>query len=109
MRRAIVRLDGLRVGVLAEEAGAGTAFTYDRAWVDRGGAPVSLTLPLREAPYPWKTGLHPFFENLLPEGWLLELSTKALKISKDDAFGLLLATGADCAGAVEVVPDEEAA
>jgi hypothetical protein len=47
----------------------------------------------------------PFFENLLPEGWLLELSTSKLKISKDDAFGLLLATCAGCIGAVEVVAD----
>ena len=54
-------------------------------------------------------GLHPYFENLLPEGWLLELATKKLKIAKDDAFGLLLATCADCVGAVEIVPAEEEA
>ena len=65
--------------------------------------PISMTLPLRPEPYVSK-GLHPFFENLLPEGWLLEISSKALKISKDDAFGLLLATCGDCVGAVEVVP-----
>src|SRR5437016_2909759 len=66
-----------------------------------GAVPVSLTLPIREAPYESK-GLHPFFENLLPERWLLEIATAKLKISKDDAFGLLLATCADCVGAVEV-------
>ena len=49
-------------------------------------------------------GLHPFFENLLPEGWLLEVASKTLKISKDDAFGLLLATCADCVGDVEIEP-----
>ena len=46
--------------------------------------------------------LHPFFANLLPEGWLLEVSSKRLKISKDDPFGLLLATCQDCIGAVEI-------
>jgi len=58
-----------------------------------------------------KTCRRAFFENLLPEGWLLELATKKLKISKDDAFGLLLATCADCVGAVEILPlpDEEEA
>ena len=50
-------------------------------------------------------GLHPFFENLLPEGWLLQLATQKLKVSKDDA--LLLATCADCIGAVEVIRLEE--
>jgi serine/threonine-protein kinase HipA len=56
---------------------------------------------VREAPYESK-GLHPFFENLLPEGWLLEIAVSKLKLAKDDAFGLLLATCADCVGAVEI-------
>jgi HipA-like protein len=38
---------------------------------------------------------------------LLELSVAKLKIAKDDAFGLLVATCADCVGAVEIVPVEE--
>lgn len=103
-RHATVRLSGTRVGVLEELEGA-TRFTYDAAWLARPDAvPISLTLPLQPEPWNWKGGLHPFFENLLPEGWLLELSTLKLQISKDDAFGLLLATGSDCMGAVEVVP-----
>jgi serine/threonine-protein kinase HipA len=40
---------------------------------------------------------------------LLELATKKLKISKDDAFGLLVAACADCIGAVEILPAEEGA
>ena len=101
-RRGVVRLDGRPVGVI-EEREAGTRFTYDPTWLatpDR--LPISLTLPLRPEPFDQR-GLHPFFENLLPEGWLLELSTAKLKVSKDDAFGLLLATCGDCIGAVEIV------
>lgn len=102
-RRGLIALDGERVGVL-EETETGSRFTYDAVWLARTGAvPVSLTLPLREEPYEAK-GLMTFFENLLPEGWLLELATAKLKIPKDDAFGLLLATCADCVGAVEVHP-----
>jgi serine/threonine-protein kinase HipA len=104
-RRGIVRLDGRRVGRLEELGGGGTRFTYDPAWLaDADAVPVSLTLPLRSEPYVSR-GLHPFFENLLPEGWLLELSTAKLKLSKDDAFGLLLALCADCVGAVEILPE----
>lgn len=104
-RRGVVSLDGEREGVI-EETDVGSQFTYDAAWLAKPDAlPVSLTLPLREAPYASK-GLLPFFENLLPEGWLLELSTAKLKIPKDDAFGLLLATCRDCIGAVEVTPAE---
>jgi serine/threonine-protein kinase HipA len=104
MHRAVeVRLSGIPAGILAEDY-RGTRFTYLPEWLDRPGAtPVSLTLPLRPEPY-FSRGLHPFFENLLPEGWLLELTSKTLKISKDDEFGLLAATCGDCIGDVEVVP-----
>ena len=104
-RGAIVRIDGTAVGTL-RESGRQTIFQYDPLWLTTTGAePVSLTLPLREEPY-ISNGLHPFFENLLPEGWLLELSTSKLKISKDDAFGLLMATCADCIGSVEILAVE---
>lgn len=96
-------LAGRFAGVLKETA-TGTSFAYDPAWLAAQAEPISLTMPLREAPYE-ATGLHPFFENLLPEGWLLEIATEKLKIPKDDAFGLLLATCADCVGAVEIVPE----
>jgi serine/threonine-protein kinase HipA len=106
-RSGIVRLDGRRVGTI-REIEDGTEFQYDPDWLaDPHALPVSLTMPLRAEPYQSR-GLHPFFENLLPEGWLLELSTQKLKISKGDAFGLLLATCADCMGAVEVMPEETA-
>ena len=106
-RRAVVRLSGERVGVLME-AESGTEFRYDREWLARADArAVSQTLPLKEEPYRSRT-LHPFFENLLPEGWLLELSVAKLKVSKDDVFGLLLVVCADCIGEVEIVPESVA-
>ena len=102
MRRGIVCLSGLQVGTI-EETETGSRFVYDSGWLNHPHAvPISLTMPLRMEPYESR-GLLPFFENLLPEGWLLELSTSKLKIPKDDAFGLMLATCVDCAGAVEIV------
>ncbi len=107
MRRGIVSVDGQRVGILEETEG-GSRFTYDTARVQTpGAAAVSLTMPVRIEPYEAK-GLLPFFENLLPEGWLLEIATSKLKIAREDPFGLLLATCADCIGAVEVRPLEDA-
>ncbi len=98
-----VKLRGKLVGTIEEQEGQ-TVFTYLPEWLARpDSAPISLTLPLREEPYV-SQGLHPFFENLLPEGWLLDVATRKLKISKDDAFGLLLATCGDCVGAVEIEP-----
>lgn len=105
-RAGIVRLDGRRVGRI-EETQAGSRFTYDPEWLaDASAVAVSHRLPLRREPHEWTGGLHPFFENLLPEGWLLEIASSKLKVARDDAFGMLLATCADCIGAVEVVPDD---
>jgi serine/threonine-protein kinase HipA len=101
-RKGRVQIAGRAVGTIEESTDGTTTFTYSPEWLDRADATsVSLTLPLRSAPYV-SNGLHPFFENLLPEGWLLEVSTKTLKIPKDDAFGLLLATCGDCIGTVEI-------
>jgi HipA-like protein len=102
-RKGTVKLSGQAVGVI-EETGSEIRFAYSADWLKKPDAvPVSLTLPLREEPYLSKE-LHPFFENLLPEGWLLTVVSKKLKISEADAFGLLLATCSDCIGAVEIEP-----
>jgi HipA-like protein len=102
-RAAKVTIAGRVVGLL-EEHGAETRFTYTPQWLsDAGALPVSLTLPLRAEAYTHQ-GLHPFFENLLPEGWLFDVSAKKLKVSKDDPFGMLLATCGDCIGDVEIHP-----
>lgn len=108
-RTAIVRMNGEPVGRIIERPAGGTRFIYDAAWLANADArPVSLTLPLRAEPYD-SPGLHPFFDNLLPEGWLLQLSTSKLKIAPEDGFGLLLAVCADCVGDVEIVPDADPA
>jgi serine/threonine-protein kinase HipA len=109
-RRGLVCLDGRPAGVLeGSKDRRFVTFRYDADYLLAPDAiPVSLRLPL--SPEPVETwGLHPFFRNLLPEGWLRALAIAKLKVAEDDEFGLLLATGADCAGAVEVTPLEAAA
>lgn len=106
LRTAVVQLSGRRCGVLEQSADGGTRFRYDHEWLARRDArPVSQTMPLRTEPYEASV-LLPFFANLLPEGWLLDIALAKLKIARDDAFGLLLATCRDCMGEVEIVPAE---
>lgn len=103
-RSGRVLLDGKPVGVVEELDEGKTQFSYDPQWLERPDAvPVSLTMPLRAEPY-ISVGLHPFFDNLLPEGWLLDVTSRTLKIAKSDPFGLLIATCGDCVGAVEIEP-----
>ena len=106
MRTAVVRLGGRRVGLLQEREG-GWRFQYDSAWLARTDAvAVSLTMPLCGAPYDSR-GPHPWFVNLLPEGWLLDLSVAKLKVARDDVFGLLCSLCRDCHGAVEIFPGDD--
>ena len=107
LRVGIVSLDGEICGRIEETAG-GSRFSYTPQWVARrDAAAISQTMPVRAESYEGR-GLLPFFENLLPEGWLFDIAVTKLKIAKDDAFGLLLATCADCVGAVEVRPERAA-
>jgi serine/threonine-protein kinase HipA len=105
-RKGRVYLDQDQVGRI-EETDDGMKFSYDRDWlVNPRARPISLTLPLQEEPFVSR-GLHPFFENLLPEGWLLDIALAELKLSRGDAFGLLLNLCRDCVGAVGIEPLEQ--
>ncbi len=91
----------MRAGILTEDA-EGYAFAYDRDYLASGQAsPVSLTLPLTEKPYTSKTML-PFFDGLIPEGWLLAMAHHNWKVDVRDRMGLLLVCCNDCIGDVSV-------
>ena len=62
---------------------------------------MSLTLPLSREKYESNI-LFPFFDGLIPEGWLLNVVERNWKIDGRDRFGLLLVTCADCIGDVRI-------
>ena len=64
---------------------------------------MSATLPLRQEAYLSPT-LFPFFDGLIPEGWLLDVAAENWKLDPRDRMGLLLACCRDCIGAVRVLP-----
>ena len=65
------------------------------------GAPLSLTMPLYKQTYTSKT-LFPFFDGLIPEGWLLQVVSRNWKINIQDRFGLLIVSCKDCIGNVSI-------
>lgn len=80
----------------------GTVFKYDSAYLTfKKAAPVSVTLPLQSEPFHDKV-LFPFFDGLIPEGWLLSIAEDNWKLNRADRMGLLLACCRDCIGAVSV-------
>jgi serine/threonine-protein kinase HipA len=103
-----VYVHGRFAGIIEEREDV-FAFTYDRGYLeDHDAPPVSLTLPLRAEAYASKT-FPPFFDGLLPEGWLLDVATRHWKLDPRDRMGLLLAVCEDCIGAVHVVGERPAA
>ena len=107
MRKASVFIHDRFAGTL-EERDNGYSFSYSSDYLDQENAEaISLSLPLRAEPYEDKR-LFPFFDGLVPEGWLLDIAEQTWKIDPRDRMGLLLACCHDCIGAVSVVPEEEA-
>ena len=104
MKRAIVYVHDRRAGVLTEDED-GFTFVYDDDYFhSEDPEPVSLTLPLTDKPY-HDTVLFPFFDGLIPEGWLLNIAQTSWKINQRDRMSLLLACCKDCIGAVSVIPE----
>jgi serine/threonine-protein kinase HipA len=46
--------------------------------------------------------LFPFFDGLIPEGWLLDIAQKNWKLNPRDRMGLLLLCCKDCIGSVSI-------
>ncbi len=100
-RTAYVYVRNVFAGKLCE-TDEGYSFTYDLQYLNSETASaVSLTLPLSEKPYTSK-GLFPFFDGLIPEGWLLGVVSRNWKIDVKDRFGLLLVACKDGIGNVTI-------
>jgi serine/threonine-protein kinase HipA len=104
-----VYYNDLYAGELRQEPGGRCVFTYDPTYLEAKHPAVAFTLPAQAAPYICEQGLHPFFDNLVAEGWLRNAQAKALKVDSGNRFALLLAFGHDCAGAVSVIDPAPAA
>lgn len=103
MSKALIQYKGINAGIL-KETDEGYEFQYDKEYLaDEASKPVSLTLPLSEKPYKSPV-LFPFFDGLIPEGWLLDVALRNTDISELDRFSLLLLCCKDCIGAVSVIP-----
>jgi serine/threonine-protein kinase HipA len=101
MRKGAVTVYDQLAGWLIQDE-LGYRFVYDRDYIALPYArPVSLTMPLQEAAYTSAT-LFPFFDGLIPEGWLLEIAEQNWKLNPRDRMGLLLACCKDCIGAVGI-------
>ena len=101
MRQANVYYKDMLSGVLTEND-EGYEFCYLSDYLSLENAkPVSLTLPLQEQIFK-SSVLFPFFDGLIPEGWLLDIATRNMDISILGRMSVLVLCCKDCIGAVRI-------
>jgi len=81
LRKGHVFIRGVFAGTI-QETDEGYCFQYDPEYLGNSDpAPVSLTMPIQTTPYLSKT-LFPFFDGLIPEGWLCVITLFCPKKTK---------------------------
>lgn len=107
MRQGKVYYKNHFAGIITETNDGEFVFQYDEQYVnDFPSSFITFSMPVTNKPYIDKR-LFPFFEGLIPEGWLLNVASKSWKINQNDRMGLLLACCKNCIGAVSVEPIPE--
>jgi serine/threonine-protein kinase HipA len=105
-----VLLNNRFVGRLEKEPSGAIEFTYGDEWLGWENAmPVSLSLPLRETRF-IGAPVAAVFENLLPDSIPIR-NRVAERVGAEgtDSYSLLAKIGRDCVGALQFIPDNEAA
>lgn len=106
MRQAKIFYEDIFCGLLTETDEGTFTFKYDEDYVNQYPQQfITFTMAVNKKEYKDKR-LFPFFEGLIPEGWLLDIASKNWKINRNDRMGLLLACCQNCIGAVSVQPLE---
>ena len=104
MRQAEIFYKDSLAGILTETDDGEYTYQYDKKYIKKHSDQfITFTMPVIETVYTDKR-LFPFFEGLIPEGWLLDIASKSWKINQNDRMGLLLACCSNCIGAVSVKP-----
>ena len=104
MRQGKVFYQNHFAGVVTETNDGDYTFKYDNDYIQKfPNQFITFSMPVSKKLYR-ENRLFPFFEGLIPEGWLLEIASESWKINKNDRMGLLLACCKNCIGAVSVEP-----
>jgi serine/threonine-protein kinase HipA len=89
-------------GHLVQDDSGELTFEYAESWLNRVGAPLSQSLPLRKERFTRKE-CRGFFAGILPEESKREIIARILGISARNDYALLERIGGECAGAVTFV------
>ena len=106
MKQGIVYKKNVAAGIVWEDE-SGYHFKYNAAYLqNKQYDAISKTLPLRAEVFTRQT-MFPFFDGLIPEGWLLEIAVQKYGLNALDRMTLLLTLCQDCIGDVSVKKQNE--
>lgn len=95
------------VGQLEQDASGSTRFEYSEAWLNLPHAvALSASLPLEHGKF-HRNKTRPFFAGLLPEEQIRRVVAGTFGVSERNDFALLEKIGAECAGAVSLLPPRD--
>lgn len=97
-------MEKTKAAVLQEQDNNFT-LSYTDEWIKNHGYQFSPHLPLNGESS--GASVKNFFNNLLPEGRMLEGFSQAYQVSQYDVFGILRRAGRDCAGALVLIGEDE--
>jgi len=98
-RIGYVYFNNLFAGKITESTGI-FEFVYDSNYM-RIGCPIGFNFPFTQSKY-MNTKLFPIFENLISEGWLLDLQSSIQHIDINNKFEILLNNGQDLVGSITI-------
>lgn len=102
MKIGFVYYDNEYCGTIIQDDNNRFIFEYDDAFfTNKDKRAISLTMPKSQKKYESNI-LFPFFDGLIPEGYLLEAAIRKYNISRNDRMTLLLKTCNNPIGIVSV-------
>jgi serine/threonine-protein kinase HipA len=111
MRQAVIKYGDINAGLLQETDNGEYIFSYYEDYIKTYPQQfIIFQMPVNEHLYRSRR-LFSFFDGLIPEGWLLDITIESWRVNRNDRMGLLLAVGKNCIGAVSVhqIDNEDAA
>ena len=105
MKKGLVYKKDLLAGTIWEDEN-GYHFQYEKLYLENPiYGEVIKTLPLRETSYD-SENMIPFFDGLIPEGWLLEIAVDNWKLNPRDRMNLLLTLCKDNIGDISIEKED---
>ena len=101
-------MNGRFVGELRRESDGELSFIYEDSWIEATEVHRSLSLSIRLQNKEHRgESVRNFFVNLLPDNPnVVAAIANRLELRSTDVFDVLRAIGADCVGALELLPDK---